>query len=113
MMENMQLHGLSKGTQKVYASAIRRLAEHYGKSPDRITEEELRKYFLYLTYEKQVGRSTCTITLCAVKFLYEYTLQREWPTLKLVRPSLPDSGSCLPVKIPGLPKHHICLWFAY
>ncbi len=87
MKENMQLHGLSKGTQKVYASAIRRLAEHYGKSPDRITEEELRKYFLYLTYEKQVGRSTCTITLCAVKFLYEYTLQREWPTLKLVRPA--------------------------
>ncbi len=86
MMEDMQLHGLSKGTQTVYASAIRRLAEHYGKSPDRITEEELRQYFLYLTYEKRVGRGTCTILLCAVKFLYEYTLQREWPTLKLVRP---------------------------
>ncbi len=86
MMEDMQLHGLSKGTQKTYANAIRRLAEHYGKSPDRITEEELRQYFLYLTYEKQLGRGTCTITLCAVKFLYEYTLQREWPTLKLVRP---------------------------
>ena len=86
MMEDMHLHGLSKGTQKVYASAIRRLAEHYGKSPERITEEELRQYFLYLTYEKKVGRSTSTILLCAVKFLYEYTLQREWPTLKLVRP---------------------------
>jgi hypothetical protein len=45
-MEDMQLHGLSKGTQKVYANAIRRLAEQYGKSPDRITEEELRHYFL-------------------------------------------------------------------
>jgi site-specific recombinase XerD len=87
MMEDMQLHGFAKGTQKVYASAIRRLAEHYGKSPDRITEEELRQYFLYLTYEKQVSRGTCTILLCAVKFLYEYTLQREWPTLKLVRPA--------------------------
>ena len=58
MMEDMQLHGLSKGTQKTYANAIRRLAEHYGKSPDRITEEELRQYFLYLTYEKQLGRGT-------------------------------------------------------
>lgn len=86
MMEDMQLHGLSKGTQKVYVSAIRRLAEHYGKPPHQITEEELRQYFLYLTEEKRVGRSTCTIVLCAVKFLYEYTLQREWPTLKLVRP---------------------------
>ena len=87
MMEDMQLHGLSKGTQKTYANAIRRMAEHYGKSPDRITEEELRQYFLYLTHEKQVGRGTCTILLCAVKFLYEYTLQRDWPTLKLVRPA--------------------------
>jgi site-specific recombinase XerD len=86
MMEDMQLHGFAKGTQKVYASAIRRMAEHYGKSPDRITEEELRQYFLFLTYEKQVGRGTCTILLCAVKFLYQYTLQREWPTLELVRP---------------------------
>jgi site-specific recombinase XerD len=86
MMEDMQLHGLSKGTQTVYASAIRRLAGHYSKSPDRITEEELRQYFLYLTYEKQVSRSTCTIVLCSVKFLYQYTLQREWPTLELVRP---------------------------
>ena len=86
MMEDMQLNGLSESTQKVYVSAIRRLAEHYGKSPDRITEEELRQFFLYLTHEKQVSRSTCTIYLCAVKFLYERTLQREWPTLALVRP---------------------------
>lgn len=86
MMEDMQLNGLSEGTQKVYISAIRRIAEHYGKSPDRITEEELRQYFLYLTHERQISRSTCTIYLCAVKFLYENTLQREWPTLKLVRP---------------------------
>ncbi len=25
------------------------------------------------------------MVLCAIKLLYEYTLQREWPTLKLVR----------------------------
>jgi site-specific recombinase XerD len=87
MMEDMQLHGLSKGTQEAYVGAIRRLAQHYGKSPDQITEEELRQYFLYLSEEKQLSRSTCTILLCAVKFLYEYTLQREWPTLKLVRPA--------------------------
>ena len=45
MMEDMQLHGLSKGTQEVYVGAIRRLAQHYGKSPDQVTEEELRRYF--------------------------------------------------------------------
>lgn len=86
MIEDMQLNGLSKGTQEAYISAIRQLAEHFGKSPDCITEEELRQYFLYQTQERKVSRSTCKIYLCAVKFLYEYTLQREWPTLTLVRP---------------------------
>jgi len=28
--------------------AVRQLAEHYHKSPDQISEEELRQYFLYL-----------------------------------------------------------------
>ncbi len=94
MMDDMHLHGLAKGTQRAYADAIRRMAEYFGKSPDKITEEELRQYFLYLTYEKKLGHSGFTLVLSAVKFLYEYTLQREWPTLKLVRPAkekkLPD-----------------------
>ena len=86
VIEDMHLHGFSKGTQQAYANAIRRMAEYYGKSPDKITEEELRQYFLYLTQERQLGYGTCKLTLSAVKFLYEYTLQKEWPTLKLVRP---------------------------
>lgn len=86
MIEDMQLRGLSELTQDVYVRAVRQLAEHYGKSPDCITEEELRQYFLYLTNEKQVARSTASVALCAIKFFYEFTLKREWPTLHLVRP---------------------------
>lgn len=86
MIEDMQLRGLAERTQEVYVFAIRQLAEYYSKSPDQITEEELRQYFLYLKNEKQVSRSTSTIALCAIKFLFERSLQREWPTLALVRP---------------------------
>ncbi len=86
MIEDMQLRGLAERTQEVYVFAIRQLAEHYNKSPDQITEEELRQYFLYLKNEKQVSRSASTIALCAIKLLFERTLQREWPMLALVRP---------------------------
>lgn len=86
-IEDMQLRGLSERTQQAYTIAVRLLAEHYGKSPDQITEEELRKYFLYLTNVKQYSRSSCKIALCGIKFLYEHTLNREWPTLKLVKPA--------------------------
>jgi hypothetical protein len=34
---------------------VQQLAVHYGKSPDDITEQELRQYFLYLCNEKRVA----------------------------------------------------------
>ena len=86
MLEDMQLRGLSERTQEIYIQAVRQLAEYYDRSPDRITEEELRQYFLYLVNEKKVSRSTNTVALSAIKFFYTYTLQREWTTLAFVRP---------------------------
>jgi integrase/recombinase XerD len=94
MIEDMQLHGLSAQTQRRYVSAVRQLAGYYGKSPDQIGDEELRQYFLYLKNVKQVSRSTSTVALCALKFLYTETLRQEWPTLKLVRS---PKGHKLPV----------------
>ena len=86
MIDDMQLRGLSARTQEAYVTAVRQLAQHYRRSPDRITEEELRQYFLYLANEKKVARATATITLCAVRFLYEQSLHRPWTTLRFVRP---------------------------
>jgi site-specific recombinase XerD len=67
-------------------AAVRQLAEHYHTSPDQLTEEDLRQYFLYLANEKKVARATATIALCGIKLFYEQTLQRQWPTLRLIRP---------------------------
>ena len=87
MVEDMQLRGLSEKTQDAYVRAVRQLAEHSGKSPDCINEEELRQYFLYLKNDKQVSSSTLTVALCGIKFFYEHTLRCEWATLDLVRPA--------------------------
>ena len=86
MIESIQLRGLSESTQSNYVRAVRQLAEHYDKSPDQISEEELRQYFLYLTNDKKYSAGTCTIILSGIKFFYEHTLQREMPSLALVRP---------------------------
>ncbi len=85
MMEDLQLHGLSGRTQDLYVLAVQQLAERYHKSPDQITEAELRAYFLYLLNEKRVAPSTLTVALSGVKFFYVYTLQRTWTTFELVR----------------------------
>jgi len=87
MLEDMQLRGLSARTQEAYARAVWQLARYYHRSPDQLSEEELRQYFLYLTNEKKLARPTATIALCGIKFFYEQTLKQPWPTLRFVRPA--------------------------
>ena len=86
MIECLQLRGLSKRTQESYVQAVRLLAEHYHKSPDLISEEELRQYFLYLKNVKKYSRSSTTIALCGIKFFFEHTLHRDFPILNFIRP---------------------------
>jgi site-specific recombinase XerD len=86
MIDDMKLGGLSANTQRAYVLAVRQLAEHYGRPPDRISQEELRAYFLHLIKVKKAARQSITIALCAVKFLYEKTLGRNWLLLSVVRP---------------------------
>lgn len=86
MLDDMKLRGFSARTQEAYADAVRLLARHYRRSPDRITEEELREYFLYLKDVKKQARSTITIALCGIKFFYEKTLSRPWGVFEIVRP---------------------------
>lgn len=84
--QDMQLHGFSPQTQRLYLSAVRGLAKHFGKSPDLISEEELRQYFLHLTLERRCARSTVTCALCAIKFFFQKTVQRNWSAFNLLRP---------------------------
>src|SRR2546426_7179346 len=95
----MQLHGYSPRTQDRYLGAVRSLAKHYHQAPDLITEEQLRHYFLHLTLEKKVARTTATIALCAIKFLFQNTLQRNWTCFKLLHP---PKSKTMPASAGGL-----------
>jgi len=76
---------MGERTQQMYVRAVRQLSEHYNKSPDKITEEELRDYFLYTKNVKKWSRSTSTIAICGIKFFFENTIKRDWTTLSFVR----------------------------
>lgn len=86
MIEDMQLRGLSARTQEAYVGAVKQLAEYYHKSPDLITNEELRRYFLYLKNDKHVSPSAYAHALYGIRFLYQHTLGRPEVTLDWVRP---------------------------
>ena len=121
MIESLQLRGLSERTQEAYVRAVRQLADHYHKSPDLITEEELRQYFLHIKNVKKYSRASSTIAICGIKFFYEKTLNREFTTLKLVRA---PSEKKLPVILSveevqrilrevRLPRYRVCLSTIY
>jgi integrase/recombinase XerD len=86
MIDDLKLRGYSQSTQTLYVTAVRQLCEHFDKAPGRITEEDLRNYFLYGKNIKKWSRSTSTIALCGIKFFYENTIKRPWPTLLFIRP---------------------------
>jgi integrase/recombinase XerD len=117
MIADRQLRGLSERTQEMYVRAVRQLADHYHKAPDRITQEELRDDFLSLKNVTHSSRRASTIALCGLKFFSSHTLQREWTTLTFVRP---PRAKTLPVILSPtevrtilacvqLPRDRICL----
>jgi len=119
--EDLQLKGLSPKTIKMYTRSVRQLTNHYHKSPEKISDEELRKYFLYNKNERKWSRVASTISLCGIKYLYTLTLKREWTNLKFIRP---EKEKKLPVilsrqKVSAIlnhvqfPHHRACLKVIY
>jgi integrase/recombinase XerD len=52
MIEDMTLVGFVPRMRDVYIQAVRRLAAHYMRSPDLLSEAEVRAYLLHLRDER-------------------------------------------------------------
>lgn len=79
MIEDMTLAGLAPRTQEVYLQAVRRLAAHYRRSPDLLSEEEVRSYMLHLRDQRGVARGTFKTNHGGIRFVFHRTLDRDWP----------------------------------
>ena len=77
MIDDMILAGLAAGTRKLYVHAVRRLAAQYRRSPDLLSEEEVRSYLLGLR-QRGVARGTFKTSQYGLRFLYHHTLGRAW-----------------------------------
>lgn len=86
MKEDLQLAGYSPRTVKSYIDTVRVLAKYYHRSPDLITEDEIRRFFLYMINERKSSASSITVYLCGIKFFYERTLKRSWHVFDLIKP---------------------------
>lgn len=77
-IEDLRLKNFSPGTIHVYVHAVAKFARHFGRSPDELGPEEVRKYLVHLV-ERGVSRSTCVVYRNALRHLYRDTLRRpDW-----------------------------------
>ena len=88
MIGDMELAGLSSKTQQCYLGAVAALQRHTATRPDRLTEEQVYQYVLWLRDEKGVTKGTFQPHWHGIKFFYYRTLGLNWPlfTRKKVRP---------------------------
>ncbi len=68
MLEEMQLRRFSVRTQETYLHAVEQLGKWAEKSPAAVSEAELRAYFVYLTNERKLSRSSVNQAISAVNF---------------------------------------------
>jgi integrase/recombinase XerD len=77
-LEDLQLRNYSVKTQAVYVECVSLFARHFRRSPEQLGPEEIRAYQLYLIQEKKISWSRFNQTICALRFLYGTTLQKDW-----------------------------------
>jgi site-specific recombinase XerD len=84
-IEDLRLKNFSPKTIKVYVHAEAKFARHFGRTPDRLSQEDIRVYLIHLM-ERGLARSTGVLVRNALRHLYTDTLGRPDCIEKLPRP---------------------------
>ena len=88
MIEEIRLRNFSPRTEQSYVSAMVGLAKYYHRSPDQLTQDEIRGYLLHLK-ERGLSPSSRNVAISGMKFFYHQILG--WDEQKLFLP--PRKGS--------------------
>jgi hypothetical protein len=96
MIEDMTLAGLAPRTQEIYLQAVRRLAAYYKRSPELLSEEQVRDYVLHLRDQRVLARGTFKTNHGGIRFLFQRTLNRDWPLFSKKESGHPKSSVCPP-----------------
>lgn len=85
-LRELALRGMSDRTVEAYLAAVVSLAEHYRRSPDRITDEELQSYLLHLREVRHLAPSSLNQHVSALRRFYQLVLDRPIDHLERLLP---------------------------
>ena len=84
-IEDLRLKNFSPKTIKVYVHAVAKFSRHFGRTPDQLSQEDIRAYLVHLM-ERGLARSTGVLVRNALRHLYTDTLGSPDCMEKLPRP---------------------------
>jgi integrase/recombinase XerD len=86
LIEELVLGGYSPRTQEAYIHHVYHLAKYYHRSPDELSEEQVRAYLFHLADERQLSASTLNQAVNALRFFYGRVLRRDVEALHRALP---------------------------
>ena len=88
VLEELERRNYSQATACAYIGAIRRFAEYFHRSPDRLGAEHIRRYQLHLVQERKLHPRSIRLQMSALRFLFRKVLKRRCSNDDLVLPKL-------------------------
>ena len=83
----MILRGFSPKTQTAYTNAVAGLAGYYHLSPDKLNNEQIQAYLIYLIKERELAWSSCNVAFSGLRCFYTQVLT--WDETRFHIPSRP------------------------
>jgi len=81
----LTLRGYAQRTNESYIAAVAALAGHYGRSPDKLSNDEIRAYVMGL-HKRGQAFSTINVTVSSLRLFYGEVLKRPMDALKELLP---------------------------
>jgi len=76
-IDHMELHGLSKETQRSYINGVKGLVKHYYQSPEKLNDDQVRAYFHHLITERKLAWTSCKSYQSGIIYFYRHICNRE------------------------------------
>jgi site-specific recombinase XerD len=94
LIHDLQLRNYSPRTVECYVRAVAHFARHFGRSPEHLDAEHVRQYQLHLLAQK-ASWSRFNQVVCALRFFYGVTLQRQGLVVMIPYGKKPRSLPCV------------------
>jgi site-specific recombinase XerD len=78
MERDLEIRGFSFSTRQAYLARMKAMVRFFMRPPDELTLEDIHAYQLHLTRDCRVGWATFNQSVCAIRFFYGVTLEKDW-----------------------------------